>query len=263
MKTLNLKKLSLSKIAVLATGLTAAVLVATMSPQAAQATPDEQTACTGCHTAGGAVTASPSSATPAASAAYTVAIVFTSTASGNSGYWISDASGTTSVTGGPAAGNTFSAAMTAPAAAGTYTYTVWATTAKPGQTSSTTYSITVGGTATTPPVTTTTPPVTDTTTPPVTTTTPPVTDTTAPAVTDTTTPAATDTTTATTPLVVAGVSVSAVIPVGAPNTGAGGSSNTTDAPMVGLGEQPCCSPAPERPRSFVAVARFDGPARAE
>ena len=215
MKTLHLKKLSVSKIVVLATGLTAAVLVATMSPQAAQATPDEQSACTGCHTAGGAVTASPSSATPPASAAYTVAITFTSTATGNSGYWISDASGTTNVTGGPAAGNTFSAAMTAPAAAGTYTYTVWATTAKPGQTSSTTYSITVGGTATTPPTTdTTTPPVTDTTTPPV-----------------------TDTTTATTPVLVAGVSASgsAVIPVGAPNTGAGGASSTTDAPMVGLG----------------------------
>ena len=104
MKTLNIKKLSISKVMVLATGLTAAILVATMSPMAAQATPDEQSACTGCHTAGGTVTATPSDAAPAASADYSVAIAFTSSATGNSGYWISDSTGATISTGGPQAG---------------------------------------------------------------------------------------------------------------------------------------------------------------
>ena len=54
MRIYNLKTVSIPKIAVLATGLTAAILVATISPQAAQAVPSNQTDCTGCHGVGAA-----------------------------------------------------------------------------------------------------------------------------------------------------------------------------------------------------------------
>jgi hypothetical protein len=115
---------------------------------------------------------------------------------GDTGYWIanSDAAGTTGPSSGVYGGATgtsasaYTAAMTAPSAAGTYYYKVW------GQHGSTAdgvanfalYSITVAGTPTTtpPPTTTTTPPPTTTTTPPPTTTTtpPPTTTTTTPPV---------------------------------------------------------------------------------
>jgi hypothetical protein len=76
-------------------------------------------------------------------AAYPVAIAITATTGGNSGFWISGNG--VSVTGGPAAGSTQSAAMTAPAADGTYTYTVWANQGSPpGAGSSVLYGITVG-----------------------------------------------------------------------------------------------------------------------
>jgi len=184
----SLKRTTIPKLAVLATGLTAAILVATINPAPAQAEPFKGTTCIGCHTAGGSVTATPSIGTPTAGAAYTVAIVITNTASGNSGYNIS--LGGVSFLVGTAAEKTFSAAMTAPAAAGSYTYDVGANTgAPPGAASATTYTITVGATTTTtpPPTTTTTtpPPTTTTTTPPPTTTTttttpPPTTTTTVP-----------------------------------------------------------------------------------
>ena len=124
MKTLNQKKISLPKIAVLATGLTAAILVATMGPTTAQAEPAFGGACTKCHAPGGSVTATPSSATLAPGAAYTVAIAITTTNTGRSGYAIynSDATGTvgtTVTTSGLGAATTYSAAMTAPATAGT------------------------------------------------------------------------------------------------------------------------------------------------
>jgi IPT/TIG domain len=154
-------------------------------PAPAQALPSYASTCTGCHTAGGSVTATPSSATLASGAAYTVAIAITAASTGNSGYWIatsdaSGAAGTSVTTGGPAAGTTFSAAMTAPTAAGTYYYKVWANKGSPpGAASSVLYSITVAAAGTTPPPTT-VPPVTPppTTVPPVTpppTTLPPVT----------------------------------------------------------------------------------------
>ena len=54
MKTIHLKKMSIPKIAVLATGLATAILVGTISPQAAQATPDKQKDCTTCHGEGAA-----------------------------------------------------------------------------------------------------------------------------------------------------------------------------------------------------------------
>jgi hypothetical protein len=158
MKRNTLKKLNIPKVAVLATGLTAAITVAVMGSVPAQAVPSYASTCTGCHSAGGSVTAKPSSATPAAGAAYTVAIAITATPAGNSGYWIatsdaSGAAGTSVTTGGPAAGTTFSAAMTAPTAAGTYYYKVWANKGSPpGAASSVLYSITVAA-ATAPPTT--------------------------------------------------------------------------------------------------------------
>ena len=161
--------MTIPKIAVIATGLTAAFLVATINPAPAQAQPSYGVTCIGCHTAGGSVTATPSSATVAPGAAYTVAIAITNTASGNSGYNISLA-GASVLVGAPAAGKTFSAAMTAPAAAGPYTYNVGADTgAPPGAASATTYSITVGASPTTVPPTT-VPPTTipPTTVPPTT-----------------------------------------------------------------------------------------------
>jgi len=161
MRIYSLKRTTIPKIAVLATGLTAAILAATINPAPAQAEPSFGVTCTGCHTAGGSVTATPSSPTVAPGAAYTVAIVITNAASGNSGYNISLA-GASVLVGAPAAGKTFSAAMTAPAAAGPYTYNVGADTgAPPGAASATTYTITVGATTTTTP-----PPTTTTTTPP-------------------------------------------------------------------------------------------------
>jgi len=174
MRIYSLKRTTIPKIAVLATGLTAAILAATINPAPAQAEPSFGVTCIGCHTAGGSVTATPSSPTVAPGAAYTVAIVITNAASGNSGYNISLA-GASVLVGASAAGKTFSAAMTAPAAAGPYTYNVGADTgAPPGAASATTYSITVGAppTTTPPPTTTTTtpPPTTTTTTPPPTTT---------------------------------------------------------------------------------------------
>jgi len=162
MRIYSLKRTTIPKIAVLATGLTAAILAATINPAPAQAYPTYASTCTPCHTAGGSVSATPSSATPASGAAYTVALAFTGGTSGaNSGYWISGNG--VSLTGGPAAVSSYSVAMTAPAAAGTYTYLVWM---RQGVASSKSFSITVGA-----PPTTTPPPTTTTTTPPPTTTT--------------------------------------------------------------------------------------------
>ena len=180
----KLKSLSTPKVAVLVTGLVAAVMVATVSPQAAQATPTKTTDCSGCHSAvSGPVTAVPSTSSPAAGAAYTVLVTPpTNSAGGDTGYRITDAAGTIVTTGGyvGTSAATYTAAMTAPAS-GTATYTVWAVHGpadSTGMANSTTYSITVGSAPTTPPVT--SPPVTSppVTTPPVTTplvTTPPVT----------------------------------------------------------------------------------------
>ena len=74
------------KIAVLVTGLTAAVLAATISPQVAQAFPTKNANCAGCHAVGGATTAAPSTLTPAPGATYTVAITLQANpAGGNCG----------------------------------------------------------------------------------------------------------------------------------------------------------------------------------
>jgi hypothetical protein len=161
LKIYSLKRNAIPKIAVLATGLTAAVLVATINPTPAQAHVGYTEACDSCHDAGGSVTATPSSATVAPGATYTVALAFTGGGS-PSGYWISgngvNATGSSST----------SATMTAPVTAGAFTYTVWV---RSGVVASTTYSITVG--AVVPPTTvppTTIPPTTlpPTTVPPTT-----------------------------------------------------------------------------------------------
>jgi len=215
LKIFSLKRSSIPKVAVLATALAVGFMVATVDMRPAQAQPTYGVTCIGCHTAGGSVTATPSTATPVASAAYTVAIVITNSVTGNSGYNISLA-GVSKTTGGPAAGKTFTANMTAPASAGTYVYTVGAdTNAPPGAASTITYTITV---AAAPPATTTTtpPPATTTTTPP-------------PATTTTTVPPTVAPTTI--PPVVA----PAVVPVGAPATGAGGAAQSNGSPLMGFG----------------------------
>jgi predicted CXXCH cytochrome family protein len=179
MRIYKLKKMSLPKIAVLATGLVAAFLAVTMSPQAAHAYPSQAQNCANCHTASTstATTATPSTTTPVAGATYTVAITLAANPTGgNSGYAIIPV---TAGTGTTNAGNTgallsYTATMTAPAAAGLYSYTVYTNQGSQatGQTGSAVYSITVAAGSTTPPAT--TPPVT---TPPATTppaTTPPV-----------------------------------------------------------------------------------------
>jgi len=184
MKIYRLKHLSVPKAGVLVTGLAAAAMVATISPQAAQATP-RAASCTGCHAGAttATTTAKPSTATLAPGASYSVAITLSANPTGgNSGYGIVPVTaGTGSTFGGnTSAALSYTATMVAPAAAGTYSYTVWTNQGptSAGNVGSAVYSITVAAAPTTPPVTTppvTTPPVT---TPPVTTppvTTPPVT----------------------------------------------------------------------------------------
>jgi hypothetical protein len=188
MKIISLKKMSIPKIAVLATGAVAALLVATIGPAPAQASPGYASACTTCHALGGSVTATPSSATVAPGAAYTVALTFTG-GSSPVGYWISgNGASVTASDAGPVS-------MTAPATNNTYTYTVWM---RSGVVAKTTYSITVAAAPTTT-TTTTPPPTTTTTTPPPTTTTttepPTSTTTTEPPTSTTTTEPPTSTTT--------------------------------------------------------------------
>ena len=138
MRICKLNRASLAKIAVLLTGLAAAILAVTLSPQAAHAFPSKQQDCTNCHGVGtpaGTVNAVPSTSTPAAGATYTVLVTEPANAAGgDTGYWIanSTAAGVTGTSTGVYAGNdgtlaaTRTATMTAPAAAGTYWYKVWA-----------------------------------------------------------------------------------------------------------------------------------------
>jgi len=160
MKIYSLKKASLPKVAVLATGLVGVVLVASIGPPAAQAFPSRARDCAGCHVAGGSTTATPSTLTPAAGAVYSVAITMAANpAGGLSGYAIVPV---TAGTGAANGGNTssvlfYSATMTAPAAAGVYRYNVFTNqglTDPEGQASSASYTITVPAAPTTVPPTT-------------------------------------------------------------------------------------------------------------
>jgi PKD repeat protein len=123
------KRTSIPKIAVLATGLAAAVLVATINPMPAQATP-RASSCAGCHNpaTAGVTTATPSTATPTPGASYTVAITLVANPlGGNTGYGIVPIAPAVEKTFGGNTGSqlAFTATMVAPAAAGTYSYTVW------------------------------------------------------------------------------------------------------------------------------------------
>ena len=150
----HLTTLTGPKAAVLALALASGVAIAGLDVNRAQASPGARTACTECHDAGSTVTAVPSTATPAPGALYTVAIAAPSGGGGaRSGYWISDSGGVTVTSSAKLASASMTASLTAPSAAGAYTYTVWATTDFPGSTNHTTFTITVAASPTTPPTT--------------------------------------------------------------------------------------------------------------
>jgi len=136
LRIVSLKRKNIPKVAVLAAGLTAAVVAVTMTTAPAQAYPTQAKTCTQCHSAGGSVSATPSSPTLAPGAAYAVDLAFTGGTSPD-GYWLSN---TTNDPKSITASDAGPVSMTAPAAAGTYTYTVWM---RSGVVASTTYTITV------------------------------------------------------------------------------------------------------------------------
>ncbi len=149
MKLFGLERASISKVAVLAAGLTVVTMVATIHPTVSDATPSRNRDCSVCHAAGGSTTARPSTTTPAPGAAYTVAVGMAAySGGGNSGYAIVPVTAGTGTTNG---GNTsgalsYTASMTAPATAGTYTYNVFTNIGGEdplGQASSAQYTITV------------------------------------------------------------------------------------------------------------------------
>lgn len=127
-----------------------ALAVVMVGAKPAQALPSQKSTCTGCHstTAVGSVTATPSKTSLSPSEAYKVNVGVALSASGQAGYWISSNDASTpavSIAGGPGT-SPLTANMTAPSAAGTYTYKVWGAKGKPssgGQATSTTYQITV------------------------------------------------------------------------------------------------------------------------
>jgi len=211
LKIVSLKRKSIPKLAVLATGMAAAVMVAAVNMAPAQANPFNPGSpnCTECHTAGGSVLAT---TTPIAvgGAPYTVTLAFTgSTSSTAVGYRITRA-GETPVF----ASDATTAEMTAPAAIGSYTYTVWM---RSGVVATTTYTINIteAAPATTAPATT-----APATTAPATTAPATVAPTVVPTVVPTTIP----------PVV-----APAVVPVGAPATGAGGAAQSNGSPLMGFG----------------------------
>ena len=174
-----LKRTTIPKLAVLATGLTAAILVATINPMPAQAFPSKAANCAGCHAVGGSTTAAASTLTPAAGSTYTVAITMAANpAGGNTGYAIVPVAPAVEKTNGGNTGSqlSFTATMVAPSAAGTYKYNVYTNqgvTDPSGYASGTSYSITIASVVTIPPTTippTTIPPTTipPTTIPPTT-----------------------------------------------------------------------------------------------
>jgi hypothetical protein len=139
------RKLHLAAVAVAVA--TVALTAAVARP--AQALPGYKSACSSCHSGApvGTVTATPSKTTLTPGEAYTVGVGVDLSASGQAGYWLANNDALTPViglTGGPAA-SPFTANLTAPATAGTYTYKVWGAKGKPsaGQALMTTYQITV------------------------------------------------------------------------------------------------------------------------
>ena len=134
-----------------------AVAVATVALTAAvarpaQALPSYKSDCSSCHSVApvGTVAVTPSKTTLTPSEAYTVGIGVDLGASGRAGYWLANNDALTpavGLTGGPAT-SPFTANLTAPATAGTYTYLVWGAKGKPssGQALMTTFQITVAET---------------------------------------------------------------------------------------------------------------------
>lgn len=124
------------------------ILAALLSAATAEATPGRKTACNACHNGApsGTVTAIPSNATPSAGASYSAAITIGLTSTGNTGHWISSGSADTpalSIASAIGSQTGWTAAMTAPASPGTYTYLVWTVRGYRGQAQSATFSITV------------------------------------------------------------------------------------------------------------------------
>ena len=132
-------------VAVILVALAAAVIGA----KPAQALPSYKSTCSSCHsgTPSGTVTGVPSKTTLTPGEAYTVNVAVNLSASGQAGWWITNNDAATpavSIAGSVGAGP-FTANMTAPATAGTYTYKVWGAKGAPsaGQALMTTYQITV------------------------------------------------------------------------------------------------------------------------
>jgi predicted CXXCH cytochrome family protein len=257
MRIYRLKAKNLPKIAVLATGLGAAILVATISPEVAHAFPSRAQNCATCHTGSTstATTATPSATTLVAGATYSVAITLAaSPAGGNSGYAIVPVAPDTMKANAGDTGSltSYTATMTAPAAAGTYSYTVYTNmgSQSTGQTGSAVYSINVTGGSTPPPVTST--PVTTLpgTPPPITTppiTTPPI-----------TTPAVTP------PPVIGSTSIHGPYALDAPQCGICHRSHTAKAPnLLAKGSQStlCFTCQRERPGPVHAGAARQQPGR--
>jgi hypothetical protein len=130
------ESMAIPKLVLVAAALAGGLLIASVDAGPALATPSRARDCTGCHgpgSVGGTVTARPETVTPAAGASYQVAIAPPANRNGGRvGFWIANstaagATGTSSgVTGGPSSAASFTATMTAPTAAGTYYYKVWA-----------------------------------------------------------------------------------------------------------------------------------------
>ncbi len=126
-----------------------ALMVVVVGAKPAQALPSYEKTCSSCHSAtpSGSVTATPSKTALAPGEAYSVNVAVALGSSGQAGYWISANDASTpavSLSGGPGT-SPFTANMTAPGAAGTYTYKVWGAKGTPGsgQATSTTYQVTV------------------------------------------------------------------------------------------------------------------------
>ena len=131
----------------------AAIVIAGVTANPVNGFPSRAQACTNCHNAAPAsatVSASPSPPTPAAGAVYSVAINLAGlSASGDTGYWITNSAGTPAVSvyggGTGTSQTTYTQTMTAPSTPGTYSYTVWCNRGGTGSgvAKSTTYTITV------------------------------------------------------------------------------------------------------------------------
>ncbi len=140
-KAHTMKRKATPKIAVLATGLAASVMVVTMNPALpAQALPSYHQACNACHgsVAAGVSTAVPSATSMLPGASYTVQVTFAAGGSGLTGFWIEGLGG---VAGGPSSATSYRATMKAPATVGVKSYKVW--TRRGGQVGSVPYTITV------------------------------------------------------------------------------------------------------------------------